>query len=315
MLAGGCRSLVRRVLPLAIGALGVFGCGGPAPQPDQPSASPTPSTSPWEGQTGPRVPTDQLRRTHRLETKHDGQVIEKVAVDRQIVVRHSNVVIRDVQIVANSPTSGGYPITIEPSCDDCRPPENILIEYVEIAGTRQLDPSIPAVFAPYGNWTLRHADIHGMGSGPRLTTKTRVENSVIHDMADRDPSEHKSGVGLNGGAHNAVVGNRIDCDVPGCSAALAMYGSDAPVDDVLVQGNLFNTTGSYCVYGGSVSSKDFPEGTNIRIVDNVFGTEFSPKCGKYGPIASWDPMLPGNVWQGNVWQDSGEPVVPGAPES
>ncbi len=82
-----------------------------------------------------------------------------------------------------------------------------------------------------------------------------------------------------------------------------------PIDDVTIERNLFNTSGSYCTYAGSVDGKPYPEGTNIRYRDNMFGTKYMPKCGIYGPVVSWDDNA-GNVWTGNIWQDGSGPVNP-----
>lgn len=279
---------------------------------------PLPVTGPAQGSgefpssatTGPRFAYDELEPSPRIVTTENGQVIEGLDVQSQIVVRHSDVVVRDVRIRFDGDRDGVYPIHITPRCDGCPAPTNVLIEYVEIAGEPGVALGPPAVFGPQGNWTLRHADIHGIGSGPRLTTNTAVEYSYVHDIPNTDPEEHKSAVGLNGGTGNRVVGNRLECAVPGCSAALAMYGDFSPVEDVLVEGNLFNTSGSYCVYGGSVEGKPYPVGADIRILNNHFGREHHEQCGIYGPVAAWDGSVEGNLWEGNVWADTGEPVEP-----
>jgi hypothetical protein len=281
---------------------------GMAPPPDRRERAP--SDFPTSLTTGPRVAAGDLRPSGPVVTSRNGQLIERLDVRTQIVVEHSDVVIRDVRIRYDGQEQFVYPIHVRARCDTCPPPENVLIEYVEIVGEPGVHLGPPAVFGADGNWTLRHAEIHGLGSGPRLTHNTAVEYSYVHDIPDTDPEEHKSAVGTNGGTGNRVIGNRLECAVSGCSAALAMYGDFTQVQDVLVQGNLFNTSGSYCVYGGSVEGKPHPVGTGIRIVDNVFGREYQPECGIYGPVTAFDAAAEGNVWEGNTWADTGEPVLP-----
>ena len=87
-----------------------------------------------------------------------------------------------------------------------------------------------------------------------------------------------------------------------------MYGDFAPVDGLLVQGNLLATTGSYCAYGGSLPSKPYPDGSNIRFIDNHFSTRYNDTCGRYGPIAHFDEGARGNEWTGNVWHETGAPL-------
>jgi hypothetical protein len=281
-----------------------------APPPDRRERAP--SDFPTSLTTGPRVDVGDLRPSGPVVTSRNGQVIERLDVRTQIVVQHSDVVIRDVRIRYDSAERFVYPIHVRPRCDSCAPPENVLIEYVEIAGEPGVNLGNPAVFGREGNWTLRFAEIHGIGSGPRLTSNTAVEYSYVHSMPDTDPEEHKSAVGTNGGSGNRVIGSRLECAVSGCSAALAMYGDFTEVRDVLVEGNLFNTSGSYCVYGGSLEGKAHPEGTEIRFVDNVFGREYQPDCGIYGPVTAFDPTAEGNLWEGNTWAATGEPVLLGA---
>lgn len=249
--------------------------------------------------TGPRIP---LTKSPSITTTQNGQIISGLEVQTRIRIRHSDVIVRDCRVLADG-QDGVYPIHVQALNGIA--PTNVLIEYVEIAGQPGMSLGPPAIYSANGNWTARYCNIHNVGSGPRLANNCTIEYSWMHDTATTNPTEHKSGIGLNGGAHNVIRGNVIECSAAGCSAALALYGSYAPVDDILVEGNRFNTTGSYGVYGGSVSSKQYPHGTNIRFINNRFGRKFNPDCGMYGPIASWEVNGVGNQWIGNVWDDTG----------
>ena len=263
--------------------------------------SPVVTGFPDSSNTGPRVPDNQLTPSSGVTTERDGQVIEKLLITSgRIKIMHSNVIVRDVKIIHTSPNDGSYPFYVI-ACSGCAAPTNVLIEYVEVDGQAGIGEGTPAVYGPAGNWTLRYADIHGMGSGPRITDNTVIEYSYVHDMASLNAAEHKSGIGLNGGANHVIRHNNIDCDAPGCSSALSLYGSNARVENVLVENNLFNTTGSYCTYGGSVTSKAFPIGYNIRYLNNTFGRKHNPECGQYGFMASWNSNNGANVWSGNKW--------------
>ena len=87
-----------------------------------------------------------------------------------------------------------------------------------------------------------------------------------------------------------------------------MYGDFNTIDGYRIEHNLLASTGSYCAYGGSVTSKPYPEGSNIRFIDNHFSTEFFSTCGRYGPVSSFDNNVRGNVFTGNVWHESGLPL-------
>ena len=111
--------------------------------------------------------------------------------------------------------------------------------------------------------------------------------------------------------------NTITCDGPrtppgsGCSAGLTGYGGFAPVQDNLIEGNLFiGGTSSFCAFGGSSDGKQFSDGArDIRFIDNMFERGPTGKCGNLGAISGFDASAPGNVWKGNTWDD-GTPLAP-----
>lgn len=181
---------------------------------------------------------------------------------------------------------------------------NLTLIDVEIDGSNEVDPYSQAAIGN-SNYTCVRCDIHHTGRGVSMGENVRVEHSYLHDwvyVADA----HQTAAGSNGGSRIRLIHNTLICNSPGCSAALSFYGDFSSVDDVLVQNNLLDTSGSYCTYAGSVAGKPFPVGTNIRYIDNRFGKLYHPRCGVYGPVAAYERHA-GNVWQGNAWQDgSGE---------
>lgn len=178
---------------------------------------------------------------------------------------------------------------------------------VEIDGNGQPDPHGEAAIGN-GDYTCIRCHIHSSGRGANLDRNVRIEDSYLHGFVFTD-GVHQTAIGSNGGSGFTIVHNNLECSTDGCSAALALYGDFFPIEDVLVQQNLFNTTGSFCTYAGSVEGKPFPVGTGIRYLDNRFGKKYHPDCGIYGTVTSWGQHA-GNVWQGNQWQDGSGPVNP-----
>lgn len=254
--------------------------------------------------TGPRVPTSQLRPSEALVSERDGQVIERLDVRTRIKVIHDRVTIRDVRITFDVKETGSYAIHVATKKDG-RCPTGVLIHHVEVVGaTDGLPDNAKAVYGACP-FTLRNSTIHDVGSGIRITNGATIEGNYIYaNHSVPGSGSHRSGLGLNGGSSNVIVGNSIDCEGTGCSGALVLYGDFAPVQDVLVKGNLFNTTGSYCTYAGSLGSKKFPQANGVRYVGNFFGRKYSPSCGRYGPVAGRDSTAPGYVWRDNVWMDT-----------
>jgi hypothetical protein len=132
-----------------------------------------------------------------------------------------------------------------------------------------------------------------------------------------DPSGtfHESGIRM--GQSLVLRHSSVICDAPdvppdgGCSADLTGYGDFGPVQNNLIERNLFGqTTGGFCTYGGSTAGKPFSDDTNhIVFRANVWqrGTRESDhgtfECGYYGSNTSFDPAKPGNVWEDNVFDD------------
>ena len=282
------------------------------PPPPTPTATPTPTPTatptvpvyegwPTPDTTGPREPATQT--TGSLRSSAAGQVISRVTVNGRLTVAHDNVTVRDVTVNGDNT----YMIQVVEK-EDGTCPVNVRFEYVEIDGSAAEEDDIP-LFSPDCGYVFDHGHVHNVGRASRLIDNTTISNSYV--IADRDGTSgsHRGAVGTNGGSNNALINNVLLCSSDrGCSAAIPMYGDFAPVDGMLVQHNLMATTGGYCAYGGSLPSKPYPHGSNIRFIDNHFSTRFEDRCGMYGPIAHFDDGVRGNEWRGNVWHESGRTV-------
>ena len=88
-----------------------------------------------------------------------------------------------------------------------------------------------------------------------------------------------------------------DCNAP-CTAL--------PENNRLITHNLL-AGGGYTFYGSA--SAGAPPSTNITFTNNHFSRIFAPKCGGWGPVTYWDSGR-GNVWSGNVWDDTRRSVKP-----
>jgi hypothetical protein len=161
-----------------------------------------------------------------------------------------------------------------------------------------------------GYFTALRVEVTGGNRSINCFIDCTVEDSYVHgQFRDATGVAHESGIRMGSGS--VIRGNTIGCDAPdvppdaGCSAALTGYGDFAVVQNNTIEGNLFlASTGGYCAYGGSTQDKPYSAGVNsIRFLDNVFERGPGGKCGYYGPITSFDPSAPGNVWSGNTWDD------------
>ena len=165
-----------------------------------------------------------------------------------------------------------------------------------------------------GNFTATRVEVTGGRRSAYCQTDCTIERSWLHAQSgDPGGEAHLSAVRM--GQNTSILINTIVCEadrIPpasGCSAALTGYGDFAPVVNNLIEGNLFQSgTASFCAFGGSTKDKPFSgDAANIRFIGNVFQRNEDGTCGIHGPIVAFDPEAPGNVWEGNVWDD-GEPV-------
>lgn len=166
-----------------------------------------------------------------------------------------------------------------------------------------------------GNFEANRVEITGGRRSVYCEYNCVIENSWVHSQGG-DPGGDAHFSGIRMGENTTVRGNTITCEAQrgsgtGCSAGLTGYGDFGPVQNNLIVGNRFSGGGgggsTMCAYGGSSGddgSKPYGHlANNVRFIDNVFERGASGKCGNLGSIRSFDPTRPGNVWQGNTWDD------------
>ena len=165
------------------------------------------------------------------------------------------------------------------------------------------------------NLSVVRSELRGGISGG-VCSQCLIQDSWIHgQVIPSNVDWHASGYRADQGT--TLRHNTISCDAAdtatggGCSADLTMYGDWAPVQNIVVDNNLFVASSkglSFCSYGGSSGGKPYSNNANnIVFTNNVFQRGTNGKCGRYGAVSDFIPSLPGNKWVGNVWDD-GSPV-------
>jgi hypothetical protein len=213
-----------------------------------------------------------------------------------ITVAASNVTVKNSKVSGRVGASG--------TDGDLR---RLLLVDVEIDGGN--DPDFNQAAIGSANFTCLRCDVHSTGRGANLADNVTIQDSYFHDFV-YSAGAHQTAIGAHGGGNYKIIHNNLVCNSnnEGCSSALSFYGDDSQIHDTLVQNNLFNTDGSYCTYAGSVGGKPYPHAISVRYLNNLFGKSMNPRCGWYGPVASWEKN-PGNEWTGNAWQDGSGPVA------
>ena len=162
------------------------------------------------------------------------------------------------------------------------------------------------------NFTATRVHVYNSRRSMYCYHNATIQYSYVHgNYTDATGTAHESGMRMSSGC--TFRHNTITCDAPdvppdgGCSAGLSGYGDFEVVQNNIIDNNYFpNTnTGGYCAYGGSASSKPFPDANNVKFTNNVWQRKAGGAymCGAFGPITGFDSLRPGNIWTNNKWDD------------
>jgi hypothetical protein len=194
-------------------------------------------------------------------------------------------------------------------------PGHLTLDHVTISGITDANYS---ALMYINNVTVLSSNISSGQHNIQCVNNCEVRDSYLHDQT-LSGLTHNNAFMTNGGSHMTLVHNTLNCSVPnkapdgGCSSDLTLLGDFAVVSYVTADKNLFmaNQVGeSYCAYGGTSSSKKYPNPNNIVYTNNIFQRGGNNKCAAAGPITGFDPSRPGNVWSNNKWDDG--TVLPSA---
>ncbi|MFC6079688.1 right-handed parallel beta-helix repeat-containing protein [Sphaerisporangium aureirubrum] len=279
------------------GLEGVF--SGPATP--TPSASPSgpaqriPDGFPSAATTGVR-PGVKLTKVGEVTVERPGAVVENLEVHGKLNIKADDVTVRNVRVIGE----GDWSVI------QTKGASGAVIEDSEISG----DGVVKAqwgVLNQGGDITVRRVNIHTVPNSVG-TDHGLIEDSYMHDFKEW-PGDHVTGPQANGSPrkgmsltirHNTIL-NQLSQ-----TSAISLYQDFSRAHDVLIERNLLGG-GGYTVYGGEGK---FGTPTGIRILNNTFTRRLFDKGGFWGPLTYFTTEGRGNRFEGNVWEESGEPVAP-----
>lgn len=223
-------------------------------------------------QTAIVLPRPDLRPSGGLTVRVDGTLVEGRDINGTVTVAADDVTVRRSRITVGA----SYGILIREGVT------GTVIEDVEINGLPGCDAGIA-----FEHYTARRVDIHGCADGAKSGDDTIIEDSWIHDLRVTK-SSHNDGIQHSGGSNAAFLRN----DINGMAINAAIFiGPDlGPIGKVTVEGNRLG--------GGNWTLH--LDGQNIVVRNNRFGRYHG-----YGLAA----ITGGITQEGNVWDDTGEPVI------
>jgi hypothetical protein len=254
--------------------------------------APAPGGGGWPNasNTGPRG-VSSFKKIAGGAVREDGAVFDGVEVSEGFDVYASNVTIRNCRIVVN----GYWGVQLRGGATD------LTIENCEIAGRTRGGLAAGVKNIGSGTITVRANHIHNVTDAV-FVGRGVVEDNYIHDLVE-NPGDHVDGIQSEGAAETATLLIRRNTifNERAQTSAIILDDTFGVLRNVTIEKNLVGG-GGYCIYGGGAAAR------NIVIRDNVFSRRLFPKCGSYGPIAHFSTKTAGNVWSGNVWEDTGKPV-------
>jgi hypothetical protein len=268
-----------------------------AKSPKQAAVARSRGSFPQAGNTGlPAGTRLKAVTTKPLRVQRAGTVLDGVDIRADISIEADNVTIKNSRVI----NSGEWGIIQRENA------KGLVVKDSEIRGNGK-DRLQHAIFNLGGNITIVRNDM-SVVSDAISTSVGLIEDNYLHDPLYFD-GDHTDMIQANSGPpsgqqlvirHNTVI-NTLDQ-----TSAVALFQDFGVQHDAIIEKNLL-AGGGYALYGGAgVKGTSY----NIKVIGNVFSREVHAKSGQFGPVAYWDKKGTGNVWQGNVWADTGRPVTP-----
>ena len=251
------------------------------PKPVKPPVAPArgplpPGEWPSAGNVGVPVGTNPSSHPGDLHVTEPGAIISDLRIDGSVFVEAPDVTLRRVQV---APPRGAVAGVRQRATAP-----RLRIEDSDISGSG----GAYAVLQEVAGLTISRSDLHGASTAAvAVTSDATIVDSYLHTST---PGTGFHSVSSNGGGR-LILRHSTLYDV-------ALFDDAGPVVDVTIENNQLTLVGA-------------PPGSgshDIRVRDNRFTTQ--NKDHKQAGSTGWNAQAPGNIWSGNVWADTGEPVSP-----
>jgi hypothetical protein len=223
-----------------------------------------------------------------LDVTTAGTTVQDLSINGVLRIQANNVVVKNVSVGV----SGGYfAIEIDSGVS------GTVIEDSTAYGTNGTDNGVQYAVQDVGTGT-QMLRLNLYNCWECVNSSGVLQDSYIHNLASHSSAQDVSG---SGGPitirHNTMLNQQDQEAVVFCSY------TNCTVDDNLIAG------GAYAIYGGQDSSHP-GSGAYVSITNNRFSTLYFSSCGQLGPDIHYDGSLAGDVWSGNIWDNTNQPITP-----
>src|ERR1022692_2185448 len=236
-----------------------------------------------------------------VEVDGNGAVLSGLNIPYNLDISASNVTIKDVKVQASGQSSFG--VSLRHTSDVTV--ENSTIQGVN-GGAGRLMVGVKDIYGDSTGIAVLNNNISRTSTGVQVAAGL-VQGNYIHSMG-YIAGDHINGVTVGGGTtpltvqDNTILVNHSQTD------AVSLF-QDTQVEANKVISNNLLAGGGYAIYGGDEKASGSPAATNIVIENNRFSRIYYPDGGVYGPVAAFSFHGIGDVWSGNVWDNTGR-VIP-----
>jgi hypothetical protein len=232
-----------------------------------------------------------------VEVDQAGAVLQDLYIPYNVDVTASNVIIKNVRIIE---TGDSFGVSL-------RHTSNVTIENSDIyspdSGNDRLMVGVKDVYGDCSGTVVQGNNIWHTATGIQIYAGL-VQDNYIHDVGFRG-GDHTNGMTANGSTtpltirHNTVFVSTVQTD------AISLFEDVGVEANKIIDNNLV-AGGGYSIYGGQNTGG--PQAFNIQITNNRFSRVYFTNGGYYGCATAYDAQAPGNVWSGNIWDDTGRAV-------
>ena len=234
-----------------------------------------------------------------VEVTGNGAVLSYLSIPYNVDITASNVTLNHDSIT----TSGTFGVSL-------RHTAGVTVENSTISGTNATSGRVNAAVSDvYGDSTgavVKNNNISDFRIGVQLPAGT-ITGNYLHD-AGYVNGDHTDGIMAGGStAPTTIKDNTVFISLDQTDAiTIDASGPGQQVANQTVEGN-FLAGGDYALYAGAGNNAAT---SNIHIENNRFAQQYFTHSGQYGADAYYNNTDPGNVWTGNIWDTTGQPVTP-----
>jgi hypothetical protein len=241
----------------------------------------------------------------------NGAVLDGLYVPGTVTVQASNVTIKNsrLEIGGDGSSWGNWGIALRHAPGTVI--ENNTISGVEKLGPRRLDNAIRDIYGDSEGFRVVGNEIYWASSCMNhVVAGGLVERNYCHDMGfnTQTGADHTNGLQTEGSTgtlltlrDNTILVDRDQTD------AIMLSGWESQQRNRTLDHNLL-AGGGWTLYGMGGANEN---AVGIRATGNHFSRIFYSGAGYWGPVAYWNSSGTGNVWSGNIWDDTGSAVAAG----